>query len=78
MNLSHEDRLRFERFLRRETTSGCLIWTGYIDRYGYFSLGGKMVKAHRVAFLLAGGALTRDKPQVLHRCDNPACCEPGR
>jgi hypothetical protein len=41
--------------------------------YGQFRLGGKKVRAHRLAWQLDGGA----NPQgmlVLHRCDNPICC----
>jgi hypothetical protein len=74
--LTEADRQRFERFLSPDKTSGCVLWTGHVDRYGYFSLRGRSVKAHRVAFLLGGGRLTKEKPHVLHRCDNPPCCNP--
>jgi hypothetical protein len=74
--MDSKDEQRFNRFVRRDTATGCLLWTGTKVRgYGRFSPNGKMVPAHRVAFLLGGGSLTPDAPQVLHRCDNPSCCE---
>lgn len=76
-------RQRFEAFLVVDETTGCRIWTGYRDRKGYgrIRLGGRRgrpVLAHRLAFILAGGILTPEKPFVLHNCpsgDNPSCCE---
>lgn len=49
----------------------CWLWRGHIDRYGYFWLDGKNVKAHRVAWFLATGEWP--KPWALHHCDNPPC-----
>lgn len=37
--------------------------------------GPKMLQAHRVAFVLSGGALT-PTDKVMHSCDNPPCCNP--
>jgi len=36
---------------------------------------GKMVYAHRVAYEQAKGEIPKGQ-FVLHRCDNPACCNP--
>lgn len=33
-----------------------------------------MMRAHRAAWLLAGREIPPETPQVLHRCDNPSCC----
>lgn len=81
--LSGEDVARFERHLRRDEATGCLLWTGakLARGYGRFKIRkcGKTFYAHRVAFVLAGGVLSDALPHVLHNCpagDNPSCCEP--
>lgn len=70
---------RFRSLLLR-SPSGCLEFTGSKNGrgYGQFYLNRRQRKvyAHRIAFLLAGGELTDQKPHVCHRCDNPSCCEP--
>ncbi len=45
-------------------------------KYGIIRWHGRMVGAHRVAWMLANG---RDPGElcVLHRCDNPPCCNPA-
>lgn len=59
--------------------SPCWIWIAAkaTKRGGYGVISGPRAagaqKAHRVAFVLQGGVLTQDKPDVLHRCDNPPC-----
>ncbi len=55
--------------------SECINWTKYIDkRYGYgvISVKGKLVKAHRAAWIAANGPIPEGL-YVLHRCDNRAC-----
>jgi hypothetical protein len=44
--------------------------------YGQFRLDGKIEGAHRIAFSLKNGPLPAGA-QVLHRCDNPPCCNPA-
>lgn len=41
-------------------------------------VGGKLTNnlAHRVAFALASGSPVPNDLCVLHRCDNPPCCNP--
>lgn len=71
---------RFQKFLRRDDATGCLIWGGARDPWGYgrFRLNGRtMILAHRAAFLFSGGEISADRPCVLHSCDTPACCEPA-
>jgi hypothetical protein len=67
-----------------ETPSGCWEYQGYKNPhngYGTFSLwvrGGKKswtFYAHRVAYADAYGEVPPSQ-QVLHDCDNPACCNP--
>ena len=56
----------------------CWEWTGGRDgkNYGGVRLGSSMWKAHRVAWMEFYG---EDPGElcVLHRCDNPPCCNPG-
>lgn len=73
-------RQRFEKYLKRDETTGCLLWMGHRDKrtgYGRFYINGLLQKPHRITFVNAGGALTEDRPHVLHKCDNPPCCEPS-
>jgi hypothetical protein len=55
----------------------CWIWKGSIDRLGYgrISLGDKLVKAHRAAFMTFVSAIPPGM-HVLHKCDVRACCNP--
>lgn len=76
---TEKDIQRFRKYLRRDA-SGCLLWVGHRHKTGYgrFRLQGKVYQAHVVAFVIAGGVLTEEKPWVLHDCpagDNRACCE---
>jgi hypothetical protein len=56
---------------------GCWEWQGPRDGdgYGLFKIGGKMVRASRVAFEMFNGPLD---PALLacHTCDNPPCLRP--
>lgn len=70
------------RFWRRvaytANTTECWLWTGAKDRdgYGSMSVGRARTQAHRFAWLSSRGDIPKDKPCVLHDCDNPACCNP--
>lgn len=57
----------------------CWTWTGSKDSkgYGQISLSGKLHLAHRLAFVLTGSTFPEGKSHCLHRCDNPACCNPS-
>ena len=55
----------------------CWNWTASTNKQGYgrFRYQGKKVGAHRLSWQIANG----DIPEglcVLHRCDNPKCCNP--
>lgn len=66
--------------LHRPALGPCWLWQGSVDGSGYgrIGLGKTTVGAHRLA--LAIDANRREiitGPQlVLHRCDNPPCCNP--
>lgn len=57
---------------------GCWEWLASRDEcdYGYFASGGKLERAHRVAWRLSRRRKVRSHKKVLHRCDNPSCVRP--
>lgn len=61
-----------------EPNSGCLLWTGAVDRPGYGQLlvNGKWVGAHRAAWALEHGPIPTGL-MVCHKCDVPACVNPA-
>jgi len=84
MKLSFEDKVRlWSKVLERtqpEPNSGCLLWLGAATPHGYGVVGfggrcGVSVYVHRLAYEVAHGELLAGE-HVLHRCDNPYCCNP--
>lgn len=74
-----------EKFWPRVDTSGdCWIWTGARQSQGYGMVqvrtgervGTVSKLTHRVAYHLARGPFP-DHLHVLHKCDNPPCCNPA-
>lgn len=71
-----------DRFWEKVDIGGvndCWNWKAFVrrDGYGKFYFRGSCWAAHRVSFVLAGNELTKDKPCVLHRCDNKLCVNPN-
>jgi predicted transcriptional regulator len=69
------------RFMSKITIRGhdeCWEWTGARIRFGYghFTLNRRSVKSHRLAVEWLANMPIGDLI-VLHRCDNPPCCNPG-
>lgn len=68
-----------ERFWAKINASkeGCWGWNGSTDKdgYGLFTLGGKALRAHRLAFALACGEIPSGMV-IRHSCHNPNCCNP--
>jgi hypothetical protein len=71
-----------ETFWARVAKSGkllsdCWEWTGYRIKQGYgqVSYGGRLVLAHRLAYILTYGDIPEGL-EVMHRCDNRGCCNP--
>jgi hypothetical protein len=75
-DLSERNRQRakpFDDLFIPEPNSGCWLWLGGTDRYGYGRLRrGEL--AHRFSWAKAHGC--PGSTWVLHRCDNPACVNP--
>jgi hypothetical protein len=72
-----------ERFHDRVAAAGpddCWLWTGGRLPAGYGALWDKRINnnraTHRLAWELANGPIP-DGLWVLHRCDNPPCCNPA-
>lgn len=66
------------RFLQKLRKAGsCWEWIGRRSRQGYgmFWDGSTMALAHRAAYWLFCNEIP-SKLNVLHRCDNPPCCNP--
>lgn len=70
-------RARFWSYVDRRGPGECWNWIAgrFSDgmRYGQFRAGKRKVKAHRAAYELLVGPIP-DGLRVLHRCDNPLCC----
>lgn len=69
---------RFDAYVVPEPMTGCWLWAGPNDSYGYGQLGvnGRLVLAHRLSWFLAYGVMPPKLVCVLHRCDNPAFVNP--
>jgi hypothetical protein len=69
---------RLVSFLKLNESSGCWEFTGSLNNngYGQFGLNGKLVYAHRLAWMLWREE-ELGKFCVLHRCDNGRCCNPN-
>lgn len=83
--LTEKDKARFSSKVNHHgptqphMDSPCWVWTAgkNSDGYGAFTIGSKLFRAHRVAFVLAGIVHDDEKPNILHRCDFPACVNPS-
>ncbi len=84
--MSAQSRSLVDRFwVRVDKSSGCWLWTGSVDKWGYGSIscrglfgeaGPRTTGAHRVAYWLALGLFDLSL-FVCHRCDTPACVNPA-
>lgn len=83
--LSESDKLRFYAKIDKNgptqphMETACWVWTGSRDNggYGIFWITAGHFKSHRIAFVLAGGALEGENGYALHRCDYRSCVNPS-
>lgn len=73
---------RFSNHVEPEPMSGCHLWTGALNPFGYGSFGWKMpngryktVVASRFAYTLAYGEIPSGL-YVCHKCNNRMCVNP--
>lgn len=68
-----------ERFLDKTNVAinQCWNWRGKLNHHGYgrLNIRGKMMKAHRISYILYNGSLSKSK-QVDHLCRNRKCVNP--
>jgi hypothetical protein len=77
--LAHDDVARFWDKVHQRHPNDCWVWKASVTQsngYGQFSINGRMVGAHRVAYFLGTGRQPRGL-HVLHGCDNKRCCNPA-
>ena len=70
---------RFQaKFWEQVVSNGlCWEWQGAKNEsgYGLVWVNGKLVRAHRVSYVMAYGSIATDKV-ACHTCDNPSCVNP--
>lgn len=72
------DKERLGRHVKINPETGCWEWSAHRCRkqgYGKTCLGGKSFLAHRAMWTVHNGQIPPGA-DVLHRCDNPPCCNP--
>ena len=72
------DKRTIKRLLRYSKKKGnCRIWTGqiYWNGYGYIRYKKKMVRVHRLSYLLIGKKTLTSGLVLDHLCRNRACIE---
>lgn len=77
-NFSYENQVAY--FWSRSVPvpeTGCRVWTRsrLLDGYGSLRWQKKSARAHRVAWEITYGTVPPGL-SVLHKCDNPSCCNP--
>jgi hypothetical protein len=71
----------FERHCLKGAIDECWLWNAYRTPYGYGQTkiggrGSKLIFAHRLSWMVNVGEIP-DGMHVLHKCDNPPCCNPN-
>ena len=68
---------RLAHYIKVDPLSGCHLWQGSINRFGYgqLSFRGKPAGTHRLAWIVRHGPIPEGL-YVCHRCDERRCCNP--
>jgi hypothetical protein len=77
LNLRQKTAKLFRRKYTVNSKTGCHEWNAGLTKcgYGQFRVDGKVMKSHRVSWLLRHGSIP-DGLFVCHHCDNPRCVNP--
>ena len=74
---------RFWKRVAIKEPAECWEWTGARGlnyhkekSYGHVNYNGKTTKSHRIAWMIYNGPIP-DGMFILHKCDNPPCCNPA-
>ena len=70
---------RFRDKYIEDSITNCWLWTGSKDQngYGMFWFDGRVQKASRVSWQLNTDRVIPEGRFVYHKCDTPACVNPG-
>lgn len=77
LDIPTREESRFWAKVDQSQPAGCWPWKAAClpNGYGQVHWNGRSVRAHRAAYAIAIGRVPRGK-LVLHKCDNPLCCNP--
>ncbi len=69
---------KFWQYIDVRVPMECWNWMRYKlpSGYGMVSMNGKVEYTHRVSYIICIGEIPKGL-SVLHRCDNPSCCNPN-
>lgn len=68
----------FDSRYQVDPDSGCWVWTGSLNEYGYarIRLNNRIALAHRLSYVLVNGEPPDETPYLDHICENRACVNP--
>jgi len=77
VKLTEKNIRNFWKKVKAADEASCWNWTASKrNGYGAIKINGKMRPSHRVSWIIHNGKIPKGL-HVLHRCDNPVCCNPN-
>jgi len=75
LKLSYKERIKYNTKMNEKTN--CWEWQKGKDKdgYGQIAYKGKNERSHRASYIEFVGEIP-ERMYVLHKCDNPSCCNP--